>query len=107
MFLLDLIFRNFNVRGHRNFQADPIIDDVELVHKALLKESCRLGRDKGISLTIFMEHTDLNFTAIDIYAALAVLEASNKIMDVEEDSFGNRRFRLVDENGQSKPNPAS
>ena len=103
MFLFNLIFRGFNVRGHRDFQTDPITDDVKLVHKALLKESHRLGRNKVISLTIFMEHTDLDFTGIDIYAALAVLEASNKNMDVEEDSFGNRRFQLVDGNAWSKP----
>ena len=72
MFLFNLIFRGFNVRGHRDFQTDPITDDVKLVHKALLKESHRLGRNKVISLTIFMGHTDLDFTGIDIYAALAV-----------------------------------
>ena len=77
-------------------EVGPTLDDVDLVREALRAEARRLGRRERISLAIFMEHTELDVTRIDIYAVLPHLAAEGEIANVEADSFGNQRFDLTD-----------
>jgi hypothetical protein len=73
--------------------GDPAAD-AQAVRAALDAEARRLGRRTRLSLTLLMEYSSLDVTAIDLHAALGHLEARGEIVNVQPDSFGNLRFDL-------------
>ncbi len=96
MGLLDRLRRRLDAITPHPPDVGPTLDDVDLVREALRAEARRLGRRDRISLAIFLEHTALDVTRIDIYAVLPHLAAEGEIANVEADSFGNQRFSLTE-----------
>ncbi len=76
--------------------------DVALVRRELQAEATRLGRRDRLSLTLLMEHSEMDLTAVDLHGALGHLEAEGEIVDVEADSFGNLRFNLGEDFGEGR-----
>ncbi len=93
---LDRLRRRIESITPQTPDVGPTLDDVDRVRRALRAEARRLGRRDGLSLTLFLEHTALDVTRIDIYAVLPHLAAEGEIANVEADSFGNQRFDLTD-----------
>jgi hypothetical protein len=96
MGLFDRLRRRIDTVTPHRLEVGPTLDDVDLVRDALRAEAQRLGRRERIALSIFMEHTDLDITRIDIYSVLPHLAAEGEIANVEVDSFGNQHFDLTD-----------
>ena len=74
--------------------------DVETVRRALLEESKRLGRLDRISVTMLMEHSGEDLRRLDLFQILGHLDAEGEIRNVEQDSFGNLKFDLVERPGR-------
>ena len=74
----------------------PSDRDITNVRQALLREAERLRRREGLSLSLLLEHTDLDVTRIDIHAVLSHLEREGEIVTLAQDSFGNVRFDLTE-----------
>ena len=70
--------------------------DVETVRRALSEESKRLGRRDRISVTMLMEHSGEDLRRLDLFQILGHLDAEGEIRNVEQDSFGNLKFDLVE-----------
>ena len=70
--------------------------DVQTVRRALLAESKRLGRRDRISVTMLMEHSNEDLRRLDLFHILGHLDAEGEIRNVEQDSFGNLKFDLVE-----------
>ncbi len=96
MGLLDRLRRRLDAITPHPPEVGPTLDDVDRVRDALRAEARRLGRRERISLSIFLEHTELDVTRIDIYVVLPHLAAEGDIANVEADSFGNQRFDLTE-----------
>ena len=75
--------------------ADPQAG-LETVRQALEAEALRLNRRSRLSLTMLMEFSDADLTAVDLHATLGYLQAQGEILNVQDDSFGNLRFDLAD-----------
>ncbi len=74
----------------------PSWADVQAVRRALAAESRRRDRREGLSLSVFMEFTDLPLRGIDLYKILAHLEAEGELANVVQSSDGNLRFDVTD-----------
>ena len=74
----------------------PTPADLDTLRRALTREAARRGRRQGLTVALFMEHTDLDLSALDLYAILGILQAQGEITNVEPDSFGNLKFDLTD-----------
>lgn len=77
--------------------------DVETVRRVLSAESKRLGRRDRISVTMLMEYSDEDLRRLDLFQILGHLDAEGEIRNVEQDSFGNLKFDLVERREHSNP----
>ena len=76
--------------------------DAALMRRELAAEAKRLGRRDRLSLTLLMEHSEMDLTNVDLHGALRHLEAEGEIVDVRADSFGNLRFNLGESFGEGR-----
>ena len=70
--------------------------DVDTVRRALEAEARRLGRRERISVTMLMENTEEDLRTLDLFQIIGHLDAEGEIANVEQDSFGNLKFDLVE-----------
>ncbi len=77
-------------------QVGATMDDVERLRQALRDEADRLGRATGLSMTLFMEYTQMDLTGVELYELFGYLHAQGDIANVEQDSFGNLKFDLTE-----------
>ena len=77
-------------------EIGPTEADIQALRRALLEEARRLGRERQLALTLFMEHTTLNLAGIDLFAVLGHLKGAGEITNVVEDSIGNLKFDLTE-----------
>lgn len=96
MGLIDRFRRRFTVASSARLDVGMSEHHIDSLRRALLAESRRLERPTGLSLTVLLEHTDLDVRRIDIYEILGYLQAQGEIENVEQDSMGNLRWDLSD-----------
>ena len=96
MGLIDRFRRRFALPSSAGLDVGMSEQHVDRLRGALLAESQRLGRTTGLSLTVLLEHTELDVRHIDVYEILAYLQAQGEIANVEQDSMGNLRWDLTD-----------
>ena len=75
-------------------EVGPSLDDLNSLRRALRAEADRLGRDTDLSLSIFIEHTDIAVSGLDIYAMLNHLAAQKELTNYRQDSFGHAHFDI-------------
>ena len=98
MGLLDGVKRRFAALNQVRQASDAeqaTLADVATVRRALLKESQRLGRRERISVTMLMEYSTEDLRRVDLFQIIAHLDAEGEITNVEQDSFGNLKFDLL------------
>ncbi|MXX81253.1 MAG: hypothetical protein F4Y69_09530 [Chloroflexi bacterium] len=89
-----------DVRAASQAEAATLAD-VQTVRRALQAETTRLGRHDRISVTMLMEHSDEDLRRLDLFQILGHLDSEGEIRNVEQDSFGNLRFDLVERGDRS------
>ncbi len=95
MGLIDRFRQRFRRPTTASLPLGPTEADVRAVRRALLHEAERLQRRSGLSLTLLMEHADLDFARLDIYRLLHYLQTGGEISNVVRDSIGNVKFDLT------------
>lgn len=75
-------------------EVGPGLDDLNRLRRALRAEADRVGRATDLSLSIFLEHTEIAVAGLDIYAMLNHLAAQEELTNYRQDSFGHAHFDI-------------
>jgi hypothetical protein len=75
-------------------EIGPSLDDLDRLRRALRVEADRVDRSTNLSLSIFLEQTELAVAGLDIYAMFNHLAAEGELTNYRQDSFGHAHFDI-------------
>ena len=73
----------------------PSLDDLNRFRRALRTEANRVGRSTDLSLSLFLEHTEIAVARLDVHSMLSHLVAQGELTNYQQDSFGHAHFDLA------------